>query len=102
MGYGNDMNSIVVMAEDNLKWELLHAAGTMPIVDPNETFGVGLDVGKRNVDGNTEIARGSGTAFRVPIRRCFQLGGCFGMKTNSHGQHRASRTIERGYPPNPQ
>ncbi len=101
MGYGNDMNSIVVMAEDDLKWELLHAAGTMPIVDPYETIGIGPDAGKRNVYGNAEIARRSGTAFRVPISRCFELCSRFGMETNSHRQHRASRTIEPGCPPNP-
>jgi len=90
MGHGNDLNSIPVVPEYNLERELLHVAHPMPSVDSYEPFGIGLDVPNRDVYGNTEITSGVGTALRVPIRGCFQLGCCFGMKTNSHRQHRAS------------
>ncbi len=43
VGYSNHMNSIVAATKDDLKWELPHAARTMPIVDSNETFRIGLD-----------------------------------------------------------
>ena len=68
MDYGNDINSILVMPEGNLKRELLHAARPAPSVDPNKPFGIGLNVRKRDVHGDAEVASGGGTAFCIPIR----------------------------------
>ena len=90
MGHGNDMNSIGVMPENNLKRELLHAARPVPSIDPSKPFVIGRNVRKRDVYGNAETASGCGTAFRIPIRRCLQLSRRFRMKTNYHRQHRAS------------
>ncbi len=90
MGDGNDMNSIPVMTEYNLERKLLHVARTVPRVDSNEPFGIGLNVRDCDIYGNTEITSSVVTMLRVPIRRCLQFGRCFGMKTNSHRQHRAS------------
>jgi hypothetical protein len=90
MGHGNDMNSIVVMPENNLKRELLHVARPVPRFDSNEPFGIGLNVRKRYIDGNAEFTSGSGTVLSIPISGCLQLSRRFGMKTNSHRQHRAS------------
>lgn len=88
--YGNDMDSILAVTEDKLKRELPHTARAMSVVDLNESFRIGFDVIERNVDCDTEIVRRSGTAFRIPVCRCFQLSGRFGMETNSHRRHRAS------------
>lgn len=88
--YGNDMDSILAVTEDKLKRELPHTACAMSVVDLNESFRIGFDVIERNVDCDTEIVRRSGTAFRIPVCRCFQLSGRFGMETNSHRRHRAS------------
>ncbi len=101
VGDSNHMNPIVAVPENNLKWEFSHAARTMAIVKSNETLRIRLDACKRNVYSDTEFACSSGATFRVPIRRCFQLGGSIWMKTNLHHRHRASRTIERERPPNP-
>ena len=90
MGHGNDMNSILVMPENNLKRELLHTARPVPSIDPNKPSGIGRNARKRDVYGNTEIASRCGTVLGVPIRRHLQFGRRFGMKTNSHRQHRAS------------
>ena len=100
VGDGDNMNAMVAVAEDNLKWELRDTTRTMPVVDPNESFGIGLNSRQRDVDGNAEVASGGGTALCVSIRRCLQFGCGFGMETNSHCQRRASRTIVRGCPPN--
>jgi hypothetical protein len=89
MGDGNDVNSIPVMTEYNLERKLLHIAPTVPSVDSNEPFGIGPDVRDRDIYGNTEITSSTATSLRVPIRGCLQFGRCFGMKTNSHYQHRA-------------
>jgi hypothetical protein len=78
------------MAVDNLKWEFPHTARAMPVIDLSETFGIGFDAGNRNLDGDAEIAGRSRTALRVPIGGCLQFARRFGMKTNSHRQHRAS------------
>ncbi len=67
--HGNDMDSILAVAEDNLKWESLHTARAMPAVDPNEAFRIGLDVGERKVNRHAEIASCCGTLFRIPLRR---------------------------------
>ena len=90
MSYGNDMNSLFVVPVNDLKRELLNAARPVPSVDSNEPFGIGLNVRNRDIDGNAEFTRRGGTELRVPIRGCLQLGRRFGMKTNSHRQHRAS------------
>ena len=90
MGDSNDMNAIAVMTEYNLEWKLLHITRTVPSVDSSEPFGIGLDVCDRDIDGNAEITSCMATSLRVPIRGCLQFGRCFGMKTNSHRQHRAS------------
>jgi len=90
MGDGNDVNSIAVMTEHNLERKLSHVARTVPRVNSNEPFGIGLDVRDCNIYGNAEITSSVITTFRVPIRRCLQFGRCFGMKTNPHRQHRVS------------
>ncbi len=97
---GNNVNSMLVMSEDNLKRELLYAARPVPNVDPCESFGIGLDARQRDVNSNAEVTSGRRTAFGIPIRRRLQFGSRFGMKTSSHRQHRALRTIELGCPPN--
>ena len=102
MRHGHDMDSILAVAVDNLKWELLHAARAMAVVDLSESFGIGVDFSQREIECDTEVTCNGEATLRVPICGCLQFRGGFGMETNSHRQHRASRTIARGYPPNPQ
>lgn len=90
MGDGNDVNSIPVMTKYNLERKFLHITRTVPSVDSNKAFGIGLDVRDRDIYGNAEITSSMTTSLRVPIRGCLQFGHCFGMKANSHHQHRAS------------
>jgi len=90
MGDGNDVNSLLVMTKYNLERKLLHVARTVPRVDSNESFGIGLNVRDCDIYGNTKITSSVVTMLRVPTRRGLQFGRCFGMKTNSHRQHRAS------------
>jgi hypothetical protein len=73
MGHGNDMHSILVMSENNLKWGFVHAARLVPSVNPNETFGIGLNARQCDVDGNAKVASRGRTALGIPIRGCFQL-----------------------------
>jgi hypothetical protein len=70
VGYGNDMDTVLVMAKHNLKRKLLYTARAMSPVDADKPLRIGLDIRKRNVHSNTEIASGRGASFGVPIRRC--------------------------------
>jgi hypothetical protein len=47
MSNGYNVNSILVVAKDNLKRRLAHAAGPVPSVDANEPFRVGLNARNR-------------------------------------------------------
>ena len=83
------MNSIVIVAEDNLKRKLFEIAGTMAFIDSRETFGGRFDAVERNVDGNTEFASGRLAVLGVPIRRRLKLGRCFRVEAKSHCQRRS-------------
>jgi hypothetical protein len=84
MCHGNDVNSIVVMPEDDLKRELLYAAGAVSRIYPQKPFGIGLNVRERDVDGDAKVPSGDGIALGIPIRRCLKLGCRFGVKANPH------------------
>jgi len=49
MRHGDDINSILVMSEDNLKRKFQHAAGAVTMVNADEPFWIGLDAGNRNI-----------------------------------------------------
>ena len=60
MGYGNDIHSIFVMPENDLKRKLSHTAGAVASVDPDVPLGVGLDVRQGNVYADAEKLRAAG------------------------------------------
>ncbi len=68
VSYGNDEHLLLVVPKDDLKRKRPHAARAMPIANANETLGIGLNVRKRNVHRNTEIASGYWAMLRAPIR----------------------------------